>query len=149
MDMNYMLERVLEESFKILGVSSGGIFIISSKTKHFQKRASIGLPASLVNHLSRLKPGSLPEEKDPVLKKIMGEEKITEMVAKSILVPKGPQMGYLVFFARGEEKFSKRGIVILDSIVNELAIALGYAAFIEKIKPSLGRKKEDEAKGSG
>jgi hypothetical protein len=147
-DLNYMLERVLEEVFKILGVSSGGIFIISSKTGYFQKKASIGLPTPLITYLAKLKPGTLPNEKDATLKKMIADEKITEMLAKSILAPKEVQMGYIVLFSRGEEQFSKRGIVILDSIVAELSIALGYACFLEKVK-GMGRKKEDEAKGSG
>lgn len=147
-DLSYMLERVLEEVFKIMGVSSGGIFIISAKTGYFQKKASIGLPTPLTTYLARQKPGTLPNEKDPALKKMIADDKITEMLAKSILAPKGIQMGYVVLFARGEEQFSKRGIVILDSIVAELSIALGYACFLDGVK-GIGRKKEDEAKGSG
>jgi len=131
-ELDYMLERVLEESFKILRIKSGIIFTLSPRNEHYIKRISLGVPPQIANHLAKLSAGSLPSEDDPSLFKLLAEDKIKMMVPKIITAPRDIKIGLVVFFVREGEEVSKRGLFVLDSIVAEMGIALGYALFVEK-----------------
>jgi hypothetical protein len=133
-DLDYMLERVLEESFKILRIHSGIIFTIAPKNEHYVKRISLGVPPQIANHLLKIEPGSLPSEDDPYLFKLLAEEKIKMMIPKLIAAPRDIKIGMIVFFVREGEEVSKRGLFVLDSIVAEMGIALAYAIYIDKCK---------------
>lgn len=133
-DVDYMLEQVLEESFKLLKLHSGAIFMLN------HKKISRGVPAALNNYLTKIKPCELPAEDDPKLRRLLKEEKIERFICKSLVAPKGAHLGMIIFFVRQGESPSQRGLFNFDAIVNELSIVLGYALFIDKIKSSKGKK---------
>jgi hypothetical protein len=136
-DVDYMLEQVLEESFKILKLHSGAIFIVNPKNKHYHKKVSIGVPSALNDYLTKLKPGHLPSEDDRNLAHLMKQEKMESLICRPLLAPRGVKLGMIIFFVKEGEGPGKRGLFVLDSIVNELGIALAYALFCGKLLPRI------------
>jgi hypothetical protein len=135
-----MLEQVLEESFKLLKLRSGAIFVVNPHNGHYHKKMSRGVPASLNDYLAKLKPAELPAEDDRKLIHLMKEEKIGCFICKPLLAPRGTRLGMIIFFVHEDETPSQRGLFNLDAIVNELGIVLAYALFFEKLKPQKGKK---------
>ncbi|MBI5699552.1 hypothetical protein HZC35_04475 [Candidatus Saganbacteria bacterium] len=139
-DLDYMLEKVLEETFKLLKLHSGSVLVVHPKNAHYHKRCSIGVPTAVNNFLSKLKPGRMPSEEDRNFGSLLKDEGIESFVAKPLLAPGGTYLGMIVFFIHQGETPSKRGLFNLDAIVNELGIVLAYALFIEKLKPRKRKK---------
>ncbi|HTY13391.1 MAG TPA: hypothetical protein VMD02_04305, partial [Candidatus Omnitrophota bacterium] len=137
-DLDNMLERVLEQTFKVLRVSSGAALLYSQRGKCSTK-ISKNAPASIMDYICSRDPEAKISEKDPAFKKLMEQEKINEFFIKPIVTPRGKKIGKLVFFSRTNEEFSKRGLFLLDSIVNELSVSLAYALMYERT-PGLPKK---------
>ncbi len=147
-DVNYMLQRILEETFKVLRISSGAVLLIEPNKHHYTGKVSICVPSPLMDYFFTHDPSARITDKDPGLKKILEQEKIQEHVIKPIMKPGGKQIGKIIFFARNNEGFSQRGLFLLDSIINELSISLSYAMFCERL-PLIGRKgKRKKSNGS-
>jgi GAF domain-containing protein/ligand-binding sensor domain-containing protein len=154
LDLEEMLADALNETLEVIGIESGGIYLLDEEAGVLTIAVQRGFSPEFVTEIDRLTVGEgfsglvarsgeplvvADVSKDPRLTRMMVQEKGLRSLAVVPLSAKGKVLGTLFVVTRGYRAFAERDVQLLTSIGHQIGVAVENARLYEDTKRRLAQ----------